>query len=122
MALVLLVEDDDTFRQATRRVLEQAGHQVVEACDGEQASNGFQPGRFDLVITDLLMPRQDGIETIRDLRRKAPDMPIIAFTGGGWNSLEIYLKMATCLGATRTLAKPFDSEALVNTVAEVLAR
>jgi DNA-binding response OmpR family regulator len=122
MALVLLVEDDESFRQAIRRVLEQAGHEVVEAGDGEEACSDFDPDRFDLVITDLLMPRQDGIETIQDLRRRAPDVPIIAVSGGGWNSLEVYLKMATCLGATRTLAKPFDSEVLVNTVAEVLAR
>lgn len=119
MARILLIEDDETLRKVYRSMLETAGHEVVEAPDGREGIRRFRETPADLIITDLLMPRQDGVETIRELRRDFPGVRIIAITGarGSYNRLPA----AGSLGARQTLTKPVSLDDLLRAVREVLA-
>jgi DNA-binding response OmpR family regulator len=98
-------------------VLEQDGYEVIEAADGKQALQQARAEHMDLVITDLVMPKQEGIETIRALRKEMPAVGIIAITGKFEGP---YLKMVQMLGADAVLTKPMSSELLLAKVAEVL--
>ena len=121
MAVVLVIDDEVRFRDLVREILEEAGHQVIEAPDGKVGVRTFREHRPDLVITDLFMPEQEGIETIRRLRTEAPDVRIIAMSGGGTYGFVDTLDGLEVLGADATLRKPFRNEDLLNTVAETLA-
>jgi len=114
----ILVEDDDAgVRAFLRTVLESDGYEVTEAADGKQALQGVRAGRVDLVITDLVMPEQEGIETIRALRKEMPDIGIIAISGA-FNGQ--FLKTARMMGANVALGKPVDARLLLASVTEVL--
>ncbi|HUN51026.1 MAG TPA: response regulator [Candidatus Sulfotelmatobacter sp.] len=120
MANVLLIEDEAGIREIIRAILEKGGHRVVEAGDGIDGMNRFQVESFDLVITDIIMPDREGIETIRLLRAAQPDLPIIAVSGGGRVEAGDYLYLAASFGATATLAKPFSPAELRRVVQQVL--
>ena len=90
------------------------------ATDGIAGLAAQENAAFDLVITDLVMPGKEGIETIIELRRRAPQLRIIAMSGGGHGKAVDYLELAAKLGAKRTLAKPFSLEQLTATVTEAL--
>jgi CheY-like chemotaxis protein len=107
MARVLLVDDDDQFREMMRAMLVRLGHTVVTARSGVEATRECQRGAPDLLITDLIMPDKDGLELIRELRRDGVACPIVAMSGGGRTRPGMYLKMAGSLGASTVLAKPF---------------
>lgn len=119
MARILLIEDDQPLRGVYRAMLETAGHEITEAPNGREGIRLFRDAPADLIITDLLMPQQDGVETIRELRRDFPRVRIIAITGarGSFNRLPA----AGFLGARRTLTKPVFLEDMLRTVSEVLA-
>lgn len=121
MASILLVDDEAAVRELMAIVLQMEGHSVTQAGDGNAAIGALEGATFDLVITDLVMPGKEGIETIMDIRRRWPELKVIAMSGGGRGSASDYLEMAAHLGASRTLEKPFESEDLVKMVAEVLA-
>lgn len=89
------------------------------AKDGSEGVACFRAEQFDLVITDLIMPKKEGIETITDLRRECPGLPIIAISGDLKNS-SLYLNLAKQIGATRTLLKPFAIAELRRAVDEIL--
>ena len=112
MPRVLIVEDDKLFREMLFHTLEGAGYEVVAAENGKEAVEGYFSYRADVVLTDLLMPEKEGIETIIELRRIDPAVKIVAMTGGGRTEPEMYLKMARNLGANQALTKPFSDEAL----------
>lgn len=118
MVQILIIDDNVQLRRTLVRTLKAAGHDVHEAADGVKGLKLFEELRPDLIITDIVMPEQEGIETIRLLRQRAPNLPIIAISGGG--RLD-YLGFARELGATATLPKPFGSEELLAAVADVLA-
>ena len=120
MARILLIDDDDPLREIIALSLTEAGHSVTQARDGNQGADLFRVTPTDLIITDLIMPGREGLETISTLRRENPLLPIIAISGGVTNS-EFYLKLAAGLGATRTLAKPFARAELLQAISEVLA-
>lgn len=120
MPRILVVEDDGPFRQMVRKILERAGYDVEEAKDGNAALVRFREQASDLVITDLVMPDKEGIETIMELRSVDPEVKIIAMSGGGRLKPEVTLAMARGLGARLTLAKPFSPQDLLGAVAEVL--
>lgn len=122
MARILLIDDDETVRYALKQVLERAGHQVEEATDGHVGVEKFSVHQPDLVITDIIMPNQEGIETIIKLRRLAPDVMIIAMSGGGRTGNRDFLAMAEKLGATKVMAKPFRPKELVEAVEALLAK
>jgi len=107
MARILVVDDEELVRACIAAVLRRAGHVVTLAEDGEDALEKFWPNRYDLVMTDIVMPRKEGIETLLALRRIEPMIRIIAMSGGG-SDQGLYLKAALALGADATLQKPFN--------------
>lgn len=115
---VLVVEDDDLLRRVLSRGLEHAGFAVCEAANGREASRALEGSTFDLVVTDLFMPEQDGIETVMLIRNKAPETRIIVTSGYAQQAL---LGDALRLGAHRVLAKPFTPSELVAVARGVLA-
>ena len=117
---ILVIDDDENIRLLLRAILEPEGYQILEASDGDKGLKQYQKSPTDLVITDLIMPGKEGIETIRDLRREFPNVKIIAVSGGGRIGPDSYLKMAKGVGALRTLSKPIDRMGLLNAVEEVM--
>ena len=88
-------------------------YQVVEATDGKQAIKLYNQGPFELVITDIIMPEMEGLETIRELKRISMDIKIIAISGGGRGSAMDYLYLAQKMGADIALPKPFLKKKLL---------
>lgn len=121
MAHILLIDDDSSIRTVLEAMLIQLGHTVVAVGDGRLGEEAARREGFDLVITDLIMPEKEGIETIQDLLRRQPRLRIIAMSGGGRGNANDYLPLAKLLGARRTLAKPFTFEELTEAIAGVLA-
>ena len=120
MANILLIDDDAMLREMFKQGLEKYGHRVSLAADGDAGLAAQKSTAIDLVITDLIMPGKEGIETIMELRRRAPRLKIIAMSGGGQGTARNYLELAGKLGANRTLTKPFAFPELSATIAEVL--
>ena len=118
--LILVIDDDDQFRGMLRETLEHAGYEVMDAPNGKEGIRVYRENPADLVITDIIMPEKEGIETIRELKREFPDVKIIAMSGGARNGPAGYLKMAKMLGAQRTLTKPLEREELLETVMELI--
>src|ERR1035437_6242236 len=116
-ARILVADDEAGVRRFLRAVLEEGGYEVVEAADGKQALQEALAGRVDLVITDLVMPEQGGIEIIQALRRDVPGVGIIAISGAVGSQ---FLKTALLLGADAGLSKPVSADLLLARVAEVL--
>lgn len=119
MPRILLIDDDDTLRGVIAMSLTHAGYKVIQARDGRQGVELTRVAAFDIVITDLVMPHQEGMETISILRKEQPHLPIIAISGGLPNS-QLYLEVAEKIGARQVLGKPFPVAALVAAVREVL--
>ena len=117
---VLIIDDDEQLRALLREILERAGFAVVEAANGVEGLRLFRGDPADLVITDLIMPDKEGVETILELRREFPEARIIAISGGGRNGCANYLPIAARLGARRTLAKPFSRQEILDSVRETL--
>ncbi len=122
MRRILLIDDDNEMRAVLREVLEGRGYQVIEAADGSIGSRIFRQQPIDLIISDIFMPGKEGLETIAELRRAFPDTKIIAMSGGISGQFYDPLPTARALGALRTFTKPFNSNELVQAVAEVLER
>lgn len=120
MAKILLVDDDDLLRKMLRLTLARMGHVVIEARDGNEALQHCRAELPDLVITDVIMPGKEGLETIGELRRVHPAVKVIAMSGGGRVMADDYLKIAKLMGAASTLAKPFSAESLAAEIATVL--
>lgn len=117
MADILVIDDDPQMRRLLTRILEGAGHTVREAENGRLGIEEFRRRRPALVISDIVMPDVEGIETILTLRREAADLPIIAISGG---SDPLYLQAAAKLGAAAALEKPIAAEELLDLVAGLL--
>ena len=120
MPTILLIEDDTDLRKMLVKVLEREKLRVLEAGSGLEAMQILKFEIPDLVITDLIMPDQDGIGTINLLKKKYPDIKIIAISGGGRMISQDYLKIAEMLGAHHTFKKPFDNREFVRKVKELL--
>lgn len=121
MALILVIDDEESLRSLLRRALARAGHDSIEAPDGKAGLKLAKETRFDLVITDIIMPEMEGIDFILHLHRISPGTPIIAMSGGGRIRPEGYLKTALLAGARRALTKPFTINELLAVVDECLA-
>ena len=121
MARVLIIDDDAPTRRMLRQALERAGYAVVEAQEGQEGLQHCQAAHFDVVITDILMPDKEGLETIRDLRRGFPDVKIIAMSGGGYLGTLNFLDVAARFGAQSTLQKPFSLRKILETIHTLLA-
>ena len=121
MAHILLIDDDERLRGMLRMLLVKLGHEVSEAGTGKEGIAAYTGGGVDLVITDVVMPDKEGLETIMELRRKHGAKKIIAMSGGGYMAPSDYLRTALQMGATRAIAKPFSHDAMITLVNEVLA-
>ncbi len=119
-ARILVIDDDEQIRLLVRKMLETGGYCVDEASDGRVGMQKYMAEPQDLVITDLIMPDKEGLETIRELRRYNPDVKIIAMSGGGSLPANNYLHMAESFGAQRTLHKPFRIDEMLDAVRALL--
>ncbi len=121
MAKILIIDDDDQFRRMLCQMMERAGYEVLDAPSGNDGIRLFQENTVDLVVTDIIMPDTEGIETIEKLKEEFPDIRIIAVSGGGRVSPKTYLDAAKIIGAGRSFAKPIDQEEFLKAIRELLA-
>jgi CheY-like chemotaxis protein len=119
---ILIVEDDALMRDMLGKALEKSGFVVGVAAHGREAIAMQRESAYDLLLTDLVMPEQEGLETIMLFRQQHPRVRIVAMSGGGRGSAASYLDVATKLGAERVLEKPFDHDALLRVIQELLGR
>lgn len=119
---ILVIEDDNSFRNVLVQMLEKAGFDVVQAENGNQAIKFCEETNPDLVLTDIIMPDKEGLETIQELLGICPDLKIIAMSGGGRFGPNSYLPLAAKLGAKKTLQKPFLREELLAAITEVMSK
>ena len=117
---ILVIDDESEIRKLFIKKLAARGYEIIEACDGKQGLKLYRENRPDLVITDLVMPEKEGIETITELKREFPKVKIIAISGGGRNIPDAYLQIAKSLGAERTFSKPIDWPELIKAVRKLL--
>lgn len=122
MNTVLVIDDEAPMRKMIRTILESAEYAVLEAADGVAGLKLFRDQCPQLVITDILMPEKEGIETIREIRQRDPRARIVAISGGPRLASSDFLSMAEKLGAMETLRKPFRRNELLACVERVLAR
>ena len=120
MSRILVVDDDEAVLEMLRATLEWEGYDVDGAADGNAAILAQRAHPADLVITDIIMPDKEGLETIVDLRRDWPDTKIIAISGGGRLATGDYLGVAQRLGASRVFPKPIEREKLLGAIRELL--
>jgi DNA-binding response OmpR family regulator len=113
---VLVVDDEEGVRRSLHLLLTAADYDVLELPDGRDVLDTVKREGINVVVTDILMPRKEGIETITLLRKECPAVPIIAMTGGP----EHYLDAAFFLGAARVLTKPFGLDHIVEYVRELV--
>jgi CheY-like chemotaxis protein len=130
MSSILIIDDEAEVSQALRRVLERAGFQVTTCLSGAEGVEAFRKAPADVVITDIIMPKMNGVALMQAIRAHRPGTRIIAISGGGnFGPLDYqpeaittsaYLAAATQAGADAVLTKPFDKDALLETVQKVL--
>ncbi len=118
---VLLIEDDDFVKNMLKQTFEREGYTVATAANGRIGIRLYESNPFDVVITDLIMPDMEGIETITHLRKINPKVKVIAISGGGRNRPDDYLHLAAKLGAVKTFVKPVDRNALLDAVRELVS-
>jgi DNA-binding response OmpR family regulator len=117
---ILVIEDNAVVRNTVMRILQSAGYEVVIANDGLQGVDAFRREQPDLVISDIIMPEQEGIATIRQILGEKPGTKIIAISGGGRIGNTDFLQIARKMGASDALPKPFDPDELVARVTTCL--
>lgn len=121
MARILVIDDNEDFRKTIRKILEQEGYEVCEAANGNLGIEQYHRQPADLVITDMIMPEKEGLETMMELRRDFPGVKVFAISGGGFETPENYLDGARLIGgALRTFTKPFPLQDLLLAIKEVL--
>ena len=120
MQKILVIEDNAIVRNTVMRILESAGYKVVTANDGLQGFDMFRKEQPDLVISDIIMPEQEGIATIRQILAERPGTKIIAISGGGRIGNTDFLSIARKMGAVDALPKPFDPDDLLGRISNCL--
>lgn len=120
MARILLIDDEVSMHRPLQILLGRAGHEVRSAANGSEALKLWRESSGDLVITDIHMPEKDGLETILELRHLAPDVRILAMSGGDRNGRVDVLSAAALLGAVGTIVKPFTLEEMLAAVEQAL--
>jgi len=122
MLKILVVDDEESVREMVSGMIASSGYDVVVAENGVQAMVACDDTEIDLIITDIVMPEKNGIDFIMDVRKKYPDIPIIAISGGGGITGRYdYLEIATLIGAHNVLKKPFSLHELRVAVTSALA-
>jgi DNA-binding response OmpR family regulator len=120
MAQILIADDEEGFRFLLKRTLETSGHEVREAGDGDAAVATLRTYPAQLAIVDLFMPGKEGIETIIEIRRRHPEVKVVAISGGAPQTGTSFLSVAKKLGAHQTLTKPFSADELLLVVSHLL--
>lgn len=120
MAKILLLEDEAPLRSLIAELLEEEGHSVNQCEDGTISLNKEALSASALMITDIVMPKVDGLEAIRRAREANPEIKIVAMSGGGRVVARDYLRDAAIFGASVTLEKPFSPDVIVDTVRNLL--
>ncbi len=118
---ILLIDDDEQFREMLAELLKRNGYDVIEASDGIHANSLYLKHHPKLVITDIIMPEKEGIETIIDLKREFNNIKIIAISGGGRTNAMDNLRSARLLGADKTLEKPFENKEILNIIKDLMS-
>jgi len=119
MAKILVIDDNDQFREMMREYLESEGYEVLVASDGKIGVELYRENKPDLVITDVIMPEKDGAEVIFDLQKEFPGIKIIVMTGGGQGDAQAYLKSITAYSNVKyAFEKPFAMDELLVAVKE----
>ena len=115
--LILVIDDEKDILQLITAMLTAEDYEVISAEDGERGLELLKDfDDVEIVITDLIMPNKEGIETILEMRRLRPDIKVLAMSGGGRGGATTYLSTAKNIGASATLAKPFRKQALLDAV------
>jgi DNA-binding response OmpR family regulator len=122
MAKILVLDDEPSILLMIKKMLEREGHEVDLALNGMEGMELFEKNKPDLVVTDIIMPEKEGLETILELRRKHPELKIIAISGGGRIGPQGYLPSAKYLGADMVFQKPLVQKEFVQAVASLLGR
>jgi DNA-binding NtrC family response regulator len=120
MARILVIDDQEPIRRVVRRALEQDDHEVFDASDGELGMEILESHSFDVVITDIFMPGQDGIVTLRQIRKRFPTIKVIVISGGDSTGMMDLREDAELLGAVKSLPKPFNAREIMDLVREVV--
>ncbi len=116
MAKILIIDDDSEIRVMLRQLFEREGFEVMDASDGKEGIRLYRENPADLIISDLIMPGKEGLETIRELKKEYPNVKIIAMSGGGRANPDGYLDLAKKLGAIQTFEKPIRKEELLKSI------
>ena len=120
MARILVIDDQEAIRRVVRRALERDGHEVFEASDGELGMEILESQSFEVVVTDIFMPGQDGIVTLRQIRKRFPAVKVIVISGGDSTGILDMRQDAEMLGAVKSLQKPFNAGEIMDLVRGVL--
>jgi len=120
MARILIIDDEPHILLMVKKMLERAGYEVDLASNGSEGLRLFESTQPELVITDIIMPEKEGLETIREMKRISKDLKIIAMSGGGKISADNYLETAKIFGASRLIEKPFSQKIMLSYVEELL--
>ncbi|MGD8893354.1 MAG: response regulator [Desulfobacterales bacterium] len=120
MARILIIDDDSQILDMLGQTLEREDYEVVRASNGNEGIKINRENLVDLIITDIIMPKKEGIETIFELRKNFPYIKIIAISGGGRIEPEDYLYIAKKIGVHRTFTKPIERDELLKAVSELL--
>ena len=117
---VLVIDDDELTRMTIANILRKNGCTVIEAHNGNEGLSLFQKENPHLVITDMLMPDKEGLETIADIRALNPATMVIAMSGGGSTQNMAFLKLSEKVGANRLMSKPIKPDELMHTVKSLM--
>jgi DNA-binding response OmpR family regulator len=120
MAGIMIVEDDNDLREMLKLSLLQRKYTIIEASTGKEAIAKFKPTLVDLVVTDIIMPDEDGLKVIMKLKEIKPNIRIIAISGGGKAGPGNYLNLARALGADEIFPKPFSVQSLLAKIDAIL--
>jgi len=121
MTKILIIDDDELILGILRRHYESHSYEVYTAQNGLEGLRIFRENPTEIVITDIVMPEKEGLETIQEFKRDYPDLKIIAMSGGGRIGSDNYLNVAELYGAERVFEKPFKLDEMLLAVQELLA-
>ncbi len=120
MGRILIVDDERDILEVLKDILEDAGHDVTIAENGQKALELASKEKFDIILTDIIMPEKEGISMILELKAKNDELSIIAMSGGGYAGPAFYLETAEGFGADRTLVKPITRAELLEAIDSLL--